>query len=241
MQPFRRERIPEKGENLPMLFGKQYQKEGAGLPLPEGGIRRYGALLTSHFWKLVELNLLFVLFSLPVVTLPAALCGMNRVCMLLIRNGYCFLWEEFWQEFRQSLRRSLLPAALFTLLLLAGYYFMSLGLTNAALPAWSMLFWAVGMAAAAAGICWGSYFFALLRLLEQKTALVLKNAWLLCMVNPLRSFAVLAIILAAGVFLAFLMLISVVLLLTCAVALVQFSVCFVVYGLAKRYILIEEE
>ena len=70
------------------LFGKRQNREGAGLPLPEGGFRRYAAVLGTNFWKLVRLNLIFILFSLPVVTIPAALCGVNRVCMLLIRNGY---------------------------------------------------------------------------------------------------------------------------------------------------------
>ena len=174
------------------LFGRRGDREGAGLPLPEGGIRRYGVLLATHFWKLVELNLLFILFSIPIVTLPAALCGVNRVCVLLIRNGYCFVWGDFWEEFRRSFRRSLLPALLFALLLFVGYYAMSLGLSNAGLPDWSVLFWAVGIAASAAGICWGGYFFVLVALLDQKNKVVLKNARLLCMVNPFKAFVVLA-------------------------------------------------
>ena len=223
------------------LFGKRQNREGAGLPLPEGGFRRYAAVLGTNFWKLVRLNLIFILFSLPVVTIPAALCGVNRVCMLLIRNGYCFLWEDFWEEFRRSFRRSLLPGLLFSALLFVGYYAMSLGLTNAGLPAWSLLFWTIGFAAAAAGICWGSYFFALVSLLDQKNGLMLRNAWLLCMVSPLKSFAVLALILAVGFVLAILMPVSVVLLLTCAVVLVQYTLCFFVHGLADRYILTKTE
>ena len=223
------------------LFGKRQNREGAGLPLPEGGFRRYAAVLGTNFWKLVRLNLIFILFSLPVVTIPAALCGVNRVCMLLIRNGYCFLWEDFWEEFRRSFRRSLLPGLLFSALLFVGYYAMSLGLTNAGLPAWSLLFWTIGFATAAAGTCWGSYFFALVSLLDQKNGLMLRNAWLLCMVSPLKSFAVLALILAVGFVLAILMPASVVLLLTCAVVLVQYTLCFFVHGLAERYILTKTE
>lgn len=223
------------------LFGKRYNREGAGLPLPEGGFRRYAAVLGSNFWRLVGLNLIFILFSLPVITIPAALCGVNRVCMLLIHNGYCFIWGDFWEEFRRSFRRSLLPGLLFAALLFVGYYSMSLGLTNAGLPAWSLLFWTIGFAAAAAGICWGGYFFALVALLDQKNGLVLKNAWLLCMISPLRSFAMLALILAVDFVLAVLMPISIVLLFTCAVVPVQYTLCFFVHGLANRYILTKTE
>ena len=219
------------------LFGRRGDREGAGLPLPEGGIRRYGVLLATHFWKLVELNLLFILFSVPIVTLPAALCGVNRVCVLLIRNGYCFVWGDFWEEFRRSFRRSLLPALLFALLLFVGYYAMSLGLTNAGLPVWSVLFWAVGIAASSAGICWGGYFFVLVALLDQKNKVVLKNARLLCMVNPFKAFAVLAAVVLMALLLAALMPLSIALLLICAVVLVQYTVCFLVNGLAEQYIL----
>lgn len=219
------------------LFGKHDNREGAGLPMPEGGIRRYLLLLTTHFWKLLGLNLLFVLFSLPVVTLPAALCAMNRVCMLLIRSGYCFAWQDFWQEFRRSFLRSLLPALLILVLIFFGYYAMSLGLTNAGNPIWSTLFWAIGIGASVAGICWGSYFFALVSLLDQGNPGILKNAWLLCMIRPGRALAVFAIIVTAGFAMAALMPVSILLMAAFTPVLVQYSACFLVNDLAEAYIL----
>ena len=104
-----------------------------------------------------------------------------------------------------------------------------------------MMFWSIGFAAAAAGICWGGYFFALLSLLDQRNGFLLKNARLLCMLSPLKSFAVLALLLAMGFVLAILTPVSIVLLLTCAVVLVQYTLCFFVYGLAERYILTKAE
>lgn len=222
------------------FFGSRSNREGAGLPLPEGGFRRYTAVLGTNFWKLIGLNFLLLLFSLPVVTLPAALCGANRVCMLLIRNGYCFLWDDFWQEFRRSFKRSLLPGLLFAALIFAGYYFMSLGLTNDAAPAWSAIFWAIGMAATAAGLCWGGYFFALLSLLEQDTKGILKNAGLLCLIRPLRASWVLLIILVAIALLVLLLPLSVFLLFFLPVV-VQFTVCFLVNTMAENFILKKDE
>lgn len=222
------------------FFGNKTNREGAGLPMPEGGIRRYLLLLTTHFWKLVGLNLLFVLFSLPVITIPAALCAMNRVCMLLIRNGYCFTWQDFWQEFCRSFLRSLFPALLFLILIFFGYYAMSLGLTNAGNPIWSMLFWAVGISVTVSGICWGSYFFALVSLLEQENRGILKNAWLLCMLRPGKAFAVFAITAVVGFTMAVLMPISILLMALFSAVLVQYSVCFLVNDLAETYILVHD-
>lgn len=219
------------------FFGNRYDREGPGRPMPEGGIARYAVLLATHFWKLIGLNLLFVAFSLPVITLPAALCAMNRVCMLLIRNGHCFLWQDFIEEFKRSFVRSLLPAVFFVFLIFFGYYSMSLGLTNAGLPLWSLLFWAIGIGAAVVGICWGAYFFALVSLLDLNNKGVLKNAWLLCMIKPARALTVFGIILAVAFALAMLMPISLLLIVSCAGVLTQYSVCYLVYQMAEDYIL----
>lgn len=219
------------------IFGNQYDREGAGLPMPEGGIRRYLLLLTTHFWKLIGLNLLFVLVSLPVITLPAALCAMNRVCMLLIRDGHCFWWQDFFQEFKRSFKRSLLPALGFFLLFFFGYYTMSLGLTNAALPLWSLIFWAIGIGSTIVSVCWGQYFFALVSLLDQNNRGILKNAWLLCMIRPSKALLVLGLVLLLVILIALLMPISLVLIICLIPVLVQYSVCFVVYEEAEAYII----
>lgn len=222
------------------IFGNR-NKEGAGRPLPEGGVARYAVLLATNFWKLVGLNLLFIAFSLPVITVPAALCAVNRVCMLLIRNGYCFLWQDFIEEFKRSFKRSLLPAVLFVFLIFFGYYAMSLGLTNAPLLLWSTIFWAIGIMTAVGGICWGAYFFALVSLLDQNNRGVLKNARLLCMIRPGRALAVFGIIASVAFVMAILIPVSIVLMIFCVFAMIQYSICFLVYELAEKYILSPRE
>ena len=111
----------------------RFEKEGAGLPAPETGWARVGVMALTHFWKLVAANLLFVVFSLPVITLPAALTALNRVCVIIYKDGNIFLWYEFWREFKRSLLRQLPPFLGFSLLLFGGYFFMSLGNGNAQL------------------------------------------------------------------------------------------------------------
>lgn len=223
------------------FFRNRYDREGAGLPMPEGGIRRYLLLLVTHFWKLIGLNLLFVLFSLPVITLPAALCAMNRVCMLLIRNGHCFLWQDFIEEFKRSFVRSLLPAIFFLFLTFFGYYAMSLGLTNAGLPMWSLIFWAIGIGATIISVCWGEYFFALVSLLDLGNNGILKNAWLLCMIQPQHAILAFGIVMAVGFVTVLLMPISIILVICLLPVLAQYSVCFLVNELAESYVLAPHE
>lgn len=218
------------------FFSAQFEKEGPGRPLPTGGGARYFALLFSQLWKLIGANLLFVLFSLPVLTLPAALCGLNRVCLSVYRRGSAYIWQEFFEEFRKSLLRHLPAAFLFTLLLLAAYYLMSLGLSNAALPLWSVIFWTLGLLAAAGGLGWGSCYFVLAALLEQRSGMLLKNAVLLSLAAPGRTLlrCALAAVFAAAA--ALLLPVSLFLILICLPGILQYTLCFLVYEQAEEYI-----
>ena len=220
-----------------MGFFYRSDREGAGRPLPRAGVLRLVLISGTHFWKLIGANLLFVVFSLPVITLPAALCALNRVCLLIYREGNCFLWMDFWQEFRRSFWRSLLPGALFGALTFAGYFFMSLGAANGIYPVWCMIFWSVGILAAAAGIVWGAYFFVLAALLDQKNPGVLKNAFLLCMIRPGRALAVLAVVLGMSFAAMVLMPIFIIAMLLLWFSLLQTVVCYLVNTLAEQYIL----
>lgn len=218
------------------FFGRA-DREGAGHPLPRRGPLRLLMISSTHFWKLVGANLLFVLFSLPVVTAPAALCALNRVCLLIYREGNCFLWMDFFQEFRRSFWRGLLPGALFGALDFAGYFLMSLGAANGVYPVWCMLFWSAGIFAAALGIVWGAYFFVLVALLDQGNVGILKNAFLLCMIRPGRALAVLAVVLGMSFAAMALMPIFIIVLALLWFSLMETVVCYLVNDLAEQYIL----
>lgn len=212
-------------------------KEGTGKPVPSQGAGRYFSLLGMHFWKLVGINLLFIVFSIPIVTIPAALCGVNRVCVKLIREGNVFLWEEFFEEFKASFKKSLILGLLFIFLLFAGYYLMSLGITNVALPIWSMIFWVLGILAAATGLCWGAYAFVLTPLLELKNKELLKNAFSLVMLEPARALGVAAAILIMSFLAAIFYPISIFLLVFCWFSLTQYTVCFLVNTTVQEHII----
>ena len=186
-------------------------------------------------------NLLFMLFSLGIITIPSAFCALNRVLVLLIRNGHCFLWMDFVEEFRRSFKRSLLPGLLFLMIFVAAYYFGSLALTNAAIIVSSMLFWAVCFMLFAAGLAWGAYSFVFIALLDLNNRDALKNARLLCMAKPFIALVVAAVI-AVSVFIsASLMPIWLFALPIFGVVIPQYIVCWLVYDVANEYILIPYE
>lgn len=80
--------------------------KGAAGPPPTKGFKGYLFISHTHFWKLIRLNMLFILFCLPVVTIPPAMTAMNRVLLKLVREGNTFLFSDFIDEFKSSFLKS---------------------------------------------------------------------------------------------------------------------------------------
>ena len=90
--------------------------------VPDKGTKLFVFIILSHFTKILRLNLLFLIVSLPVLTAPAAFSAMTYVFNRLIRDGYCHIWNDFWKEFRNGFSRCLALAAFWSLVLGVSFY-----------------------------------------------------------------------------------------------------------------------
>ena len=186
-------------------LGKRRYAPGPGVTgaPPERGAGRFFFLLTTHFWKLLALNLLLVAFSLPVISAPAALSGANRVLMKLTREGNCFLWSDFWSEFRQSFWKSVPVGLLFALMFAAGFWLI--GIANASEGMARIIAGGIAAFAIVLALLWGGYAFVLLSMLEQPVLTLLKNALALLVLDARHTLcALLALLCMNGVVLALL-------------------------------------
>lgn len=89
------------------------------LPHPNPDKERTGAALYfyriwCHLGQLSGTNLLFLLFSIPVITIPAAYAAMSKVTVLIVRNEPVHVWEDFFGTFRSCFLPSL-PVGLATM------------------------------------------------------------------------------------------------------------------------------
>ena len=100
------------------LYEGNGRGEGPSGPRPKG-LRLLGDILRWHWWTLVKANILFFLFCLPVVTIPAALKALTRVCVLLLRGEVLDLWPDWWSGFRRDFLRTTGAGALAALALAA--------------------------------------------------------------------------------------------------------------------------
>lgn len=113
------------------IFGFfDYTKPGKGVKKSGGPERRaifsYFEIFGRKFWDLLKLNLMFMLFCLPVVTIGPALAARSYVLREFVKERHVFLWSDFkdrfFQDFRQSLPVGLLHLFVNVLLGFNFYY-----------------------------------------------------------------------------------------------------------------------
>lgn len=80
---------------------------------PRTGAVLFVEILAREWWELFKLNLLMVLFALPVVTIPAMLAATTRITTTMIRDENHYLWRDFWESFRREFWRATLVGWIF--------------------------------------------------------------------------------------------------------------------------------
>ncbi|EJT02292.1 YesL family protein [Rhizobium sp. CCGE 510] len=79
-----------------------WTREGPGIPKDapkRTGVALFAEILAREWWEMVKLNILFILASLFVVTLPAALAAMARVSVAFVEDRNTYLLREFTEAF----------------------------------------------------------------------------------------------------------------------------------------------
>ncbi len=149
--------------------------KGIEKPSPKGGAARFFFLFTTYFWSLIGINLLFVLCCLPVVTIPASLCALNRYLIKMVRDGVGFSAEDYRKEWKAQLLKSLPAGILCALPFCYAYYLLSMsaGANGSGIVFAFGVFWVLF------GLLFGSYVFVLLSMLDLPLNILLKNTLIL--------------------------------------------------------------
>lgn len=160
---------------------------------PKHRITLFLMLFYESFWRIIGANLLFVLFSIPIVTIPAAWAGLTRVMSRFARDEHAFVFDDFLETFKKEFWRSLILGAI----TLAGGV-----LAYIAVSVYSRMLddevLAVGLTALVivitlAFILIMGYAFVMLVSVELPLKSILKNALALCIVKPFGSLMTLVV------------------------------------------------
>ncbi|WP_245304035.1 YesL family protein [Agrobacterium bohemicum] len=102
-----------------------WTREGAGIdkdaPRPTG-LALFFDILKREWWELVKLNLLFLIASLPVVTIPAATLAMARVSRSIVSDENTYLLRDFIEALRRYAWRGTLLMVVCAAMTAASFY-----------------------------------------------------------------------------------------------------------------------
>lgn len=114
---------------LPKLFNPS--KPGPGVSKDRPQKKRFflfWELYFRKFWKLIQANLIYVLFSLPVVTVGLADAGLTYITRNYVREKHAFVWGDFIDTIKKNWKQALpmgLLNLLFEIVLIVDVYYYS--------------------------------------------------------------------------------------------------------------------
>jgi len=204
---------------------------------PKTGLALFFSVLWRELWELCKLNLVFLLFCIPVVTIPAAITSMSRVIMLMLMDRPVYVFSEFLETFKKEWKRASaagLPFFLLVAFTLVGQYIYSSVMGLYALQIATLLLCALLIMA-------GFYLFPMLAMLDVDLRGVIKNAVLLTFLRlPYNLLALLAV--GAITFLILLLFpSSILIIIPIYFSLTNFITTFCAYTGLKKFVFKEEQ
>ena len=169
---------------------------------PAGGIKRVGYVFWNYAGRLVVVNMLFLLCCIPIVTIPAALSALNRYLSAIYRVGYGFSLEDYWKEFKSDIVKNLPAGVLTGALGFYSYYLLSLAGNFGSGTTHDVLIWCwLGVMIFA--ILIGAYYFVMSAMLELSVGALLKNTFLIMVLEwKMSIIIVVTVVIAGGILLA---------------------------------------
>ena len=102
-----------------------YGKAGSGVK--KGAPKKksfflFWEIFGNKFWKFFQINLIYVLFCLPIVTFGPATAAMTQLMRKFVIGEPIFVWHEFVIAFKKNFKKSFVLGAI-DLALIAGFFF----------------------------------------------------------------------------------------------------------------------
>lgn len=166
-----------------------------------GRLFSYDSPLIQSINKIVDcaiLSILWLIFSIPVITFGASTSALYYVVNKVIRHNRSHVWKEFWGAFKTNFKQS----TIVWLMLLVIVYVLGIDcifLYNM-IKAGTVAGWILAPFAVTAlfVVMWGIYVFAYIARFTNSLKVILKNSTFFVMRHLLRS-VLLAVIFAASV------------------------------------------
>lgn len=120
------------------IFSPNFQREGAGVEKNEPskeGLSLFFDLFISRFWDLMKLNVIFIIYCIPIITIFPAFGALTSMTMSIVRKKpILFMLRDFHAAFinnwKQSFICGFLSCFLFSILYYASVFYYKLAQEN---------------------------------------------------------------------------------------------------------------
>ncbi len=147
-----------------------------------------------NLFDLMALSVLWVVFSLPVVTMGAASAAMYSAVYNHVRRGEDYLWNSFWTAFKENFKRStlawLVALAILAVLTADALVFRTMVIRNQPMG-WGYY---VALALLALALTWTVYLAAYAARFDGTVKEVLRFSFMLLRAHPVKMLCVLALV-----------------------------------------------
>lgn len=217
-----------------------YQSSGSGVSKTAPQKKpffRYWEIFGRKFWKIIELNLLYVLFCIPVVTFGPATAALTHVMRKFILEQPCFVFDEFFTAFKKNFKQSvaigIIDVVGVAALVVALFEFMA----TDKLPEGMIVYICVFICLAT--LLYIMHFYIYLEIVALKLPLkaMLKNALLLVFLGVKRNFIALVINLVIITLSVLFLPYSIFVIIVFPLAFMSFTATFICYPVIQKYII----
>jgi uncharacterized membrane protein YesL len=222
------------------IFSPNFVREGPGIEKNDPqkkGISLFFQLFIARFWDILKLNILFIIYSIPIITIGPAFGAMTAITMSMVQNKHIFIFSDFHEEFKANWKQSLtcgfISCIVFIFLNISLLFYFKLAQNNTLF--YIVLFFSIFITVLF-GLAW-LYIYPLLTTVCLSLQDIFKNAILLsivCFKNSLLGALIYGTILGLNVFLFPL---SLPLILILTFSLLSFISSFSTWSGIKKYII----
>lgn len=102
------------------IFSPNFQREGPGVEKDspqKKGISLFLELFITRFWDILKLNIIFIIYCIPIVTIGPAIGALTSITMSMIQRKHIYIFSDFHQAFKSNWKQSLICSFIFALIL----------------------------------------------------------------------------------------------------------------------------
>ena len=220
------------------LFDYQSSGKGVAKVAPQKKpFFRYWEIFGRKFWKLIELNMLYIVFCIPVITFGPATAALTHVMRKFILEQPCFVFDEFFTAFKKNFKQSvaigIIDVVGIVALAIAFFEFLAAD----TLPEGMIVY--ICILICCATVLFIMHFYIYLEIVALKLPLkaMLKNSLLLVFLGVKRNFLALIINLAIITLVVLFLPFSIFVVIFLPLSLMCFTTTFICYPVIQKFII----